>query len=153
MRKTIMGLILVLFGFTLYSQSPAQKAITQQEAKEIFQKTVWAINDYDTAAFISLWHLDNSKPWFNWNREYDKSDIIEEFKTLQNFLVVPLVKELPFERIEITHMGAGFLNTYKIKAYFKIDDHLQLGYGFLTDYVGGRWALRWHGETTVSPNN
>ena len=148
-----MGLILVLFGFTLYSQSPAQKAITQQEANEIFQKTVWAINDFDTAAFISLWHLDNSKPWFNWNREYDKSDIIEEFKTLQNFLVVPLVKELPFERIEITHMGAGFLNTYKIKAYFKIDNHLQLGYGFLTDYVGGRWALRWHGETTVSPNN
>ena len=148
MRKTMMGLVILFIGSSLYSQS-----ITQKEAREIFQQTVSALNNYDTASFISLWHLDDSKPWFNWNREYDKSDIIQEFKNLQSFLVVPLVKELPFERIEITEMGPGFLNTYKIKAYFKIDNHLQLGYGFLTDYVGSRWAIRWHGETTVSPNN
>lgn len=148
MRKTILGVIALFAGFTVCSQP-----ITQKEAKEIFQQTVYALNNHDTASFISLWHLDESKPWFNWNREHSKTDVIEEFRTLQNFLVVPLVKKLPFERIEITAMGPGFQNTYKIKAYFKIDKQLQLGYGFLADYIENRWALRWHGETTVSPNN
>lgn len=144
MRKTILGFTLILIGTSIWAQT-----ITQKEATEIFKQTVSSLNNYDTASFISLWHLDDSKPWFNWNRPYDKSDIIEEYRNLRNFLVVPLVKELPFDRIEITPMGPGFNNTYKIKAYFKIDEELQLGYGFLTDYVEGRWAIRWHGETTV----
>jgi len=148
MRKTILGFTLILIGTSIWAQT-----ITQKEAREIFQQTVYALNSSDTASFISLWHLDDSKPWFNRNREYTENDIVEEFKNLRSFLVVPLVKQLPFERIEITAMGSSFQNTYKIKAYFKIDDKLQLGYGFLTDYVQGRWALRWSGETTISPNN
>ena len=143
-----MGLALILTVSPILSQ-----AITQNDARKIFEQTVNALNSQDTSSFIALWHLDDSKPWINRNREHTENDVIEDYKDLQNFLVVPLAKKLPFERIEITEMGAGYNNLYKIKAYFKIDNRLQLGYGFLTEYIGGRWALRWHGETTISPNN
>ena len=149
MKKAFIGFaICFIVNSNLFSQS-----ISKTEASEIFQKTLNSLTSNDTASFIDLWYVDNTAPLFNKNKPYGKPAIIEEFKNLQSFLVVPLVKKMPFERIEITETNGPLLSKYKIKAYFKIDDHLQLGYGFLVDYIDNKWFLRWHGETTVSPNN
>ncbi len=126
------------------------QVVSTNEAKEIFQKTVSYLKSSDTSSFVNLWYLDNTGNPHD-NTIFDKQQLIQEFKDLQLFLTIPLVKDLPFETIEISEMPAALKAKCKIKAYFKIDDKLSLAYGFLVDYINGKWYLRWHGETTISP--
>jgi len=128
------------------------QTLTQNEARDFFQKTFHSLRNSDTASFVDLWYLDQTGNPHD-NTVFDRQQLVSNFKELQLFLTVPLVKGLPFEEIEITEMPAIIKAKYKIKAYFKIDDNLSLAYGFLLDYINGKWVFRWQGERTISPKS
>ena len=143
---------LLFFTIVLLKSSGFSQKITQTEATDLLKKSFSYLISSDTASFIELYYLDNSSS--SHHQPYSKFDLVRDFEDIQNFLVVPIYKKLPFDRVEITDFSnTSILAKAKIKAYFKIDDHLQLAYGFLVDYINNKWVLRWHGERTISPNN
>ena len=128
MKKIFLPFVCLALAVNLSGQT-----ISQKEATELLKKSFNYLKNSDTASFVDLWYLDNTTNPPD-KSAFDRQQLVQAFRELQQFLVVPVFKA-----------------KYKIKAYFKIDDKLTLGYGFLLDYINGRWAFRWHGETTIRP--
>jgi hypothetical protein len=145
MKKISFQLICLTLTVNVFGQT-----ISQKEATELLKKSLNCLRTSDTASFVGLWYLDNSSRTPD-NAIFDRQQLVQEFRKLQQFLVVPLFRESSFDEIEFEEMPAVFKAKYKIKAYFKIDKKLTLGYGFLLDYINGKWTFRWHGETTIRP--
>jgi hypothetical protein len=127
---------------------PAQ-TISKQEAQELLQKVINSLQNSDQASFVNLWYLDNTGNPYD-NSIFDRQQVAQQFQELKQFLAVPLEKNLAFHTIEIEQMSEVLKSKYKIKAWFKIDDSHYEAYGFLVDYINGKWVFRWHGETTIS---
>jgi hypothetical protein len=145
MKKICFQLVCLTLAANMFGQT-----ITQKEATELLKKSLNCLKTSDTASFVGLWYLDNAvRPPFN--SMFDRQQLEQVFRELQQFLVVPLFRESSFDEIEFEEMPSFFQARYKIKAYFKIDNKLTLGYGFLLDYINGKWAFRGHGETTIRP--
>lgn len=126
------------------------QTITQRQALDLIKKTFISLKKSDVDSFVDLWYLDNTGNPHD-NTVFDRNQLVRNFEDLQLFLTVPIVKNLPFEKVEVSEMPGVFKAKYKIKAYFKIDNKLSLAYGFLADYINEKWVFRWHGETTISP--
>lgn len=149
MKKII---TLLAFCLTIALNSFGQK-INKKEAQQILEKTLGYLKTNDTTSFVSLWHFDETPRPYN-KKVYTKRDAIEEFIELKSFLDTALVRNLPFDEIDVEKMSSyeKYKVKYKIKGWFKYDEKQKYykGYGFLIDKINGKWCFRFAAETSIS---
>ena len=127
--------------------------ISKKEARQILDKTFGYLKTNDTASFVSLWYLDDTPRPYN-KKVYMRQNAVEEFIELKSFLDTALAKNLPFDEIDVEKMDSyeKYKVKYKIKGWFKYDEKQKYykGYGFLIDYINGKWVFRFTAETSTS---
>ncbi len=142
-----------LLVLTLMFQLSFGQKISKKESTELLEKTVASLKNNDTAAFASLWYLDNI------GRPYDQSlftrkDIVEEFNELKVFLDTALAKNMKFDYVDVENISnwEKYKVKYKIKAWYLYDAKRKYykGFGVLVGYIDNKWVYRFTFEESIN---
>jgi len=147
MKKTIAT---IFFSVLLFAIAHGQ-TITKKEARQLLEQALHYLKTSDTASFINLWRLDDA-PYPYHERTYTKEDVAGDFNQMKTFLDTALKQNLTIDHIEIEKQDlkdtAKYFGEYKIKAWFRYDEHYFKGFGFYVEYKNNKWVIRFSPDTS-----
>ncbi|MBK5285238.1 MAG: hypothetical protein JJE25_07520 [Bacteroidia bacterium] len=152
MKKIIITAII----YILLSPIAHAQAITKKDARHLLEQALTYLKTSDTTSFINLWRLDDA-PYPYHQRPYTRADVIGDFNQLKVFLDTALKQNLTIDNIEIEQAmqkdTAKNFGEYKIKAWFRYDEHYYKGFGFYVEYKNNKWVIRFSPDTSVMRKN
>jgi hypothetical protein len=151
MKKIIVSITIYFCLFiSAYAQKPDNKF-----ARQYIDKALIYLKNSDTANFINLWISDKKNVVSN---AYIKAYL----GGIKIFLDTALKQNLKIDHVEVEKIDTSeertvyhcYTGLYRIKAWFKYDEHYYKGIGFNLDFINNKWLCRYIDESTLlRPNS